>query len=732
MHGSPSHAPAFLQGTGETGDLIRDYDWASTSIGPVSGWPQSLRTIVGMMLRSPTPMVLLWGEHGVMIYNDPYSVFAAGRHPRLLGSNVLEGWPEVADFNANVMRVGMSGGTLSYRDQELTLFRNGAPEQVWMNLDYGPVIDESGRPGGVLCVLAETSERVLAERRRDAAESALRVSEARLRGVLDGMGESLALLDRDFRIVDMNAEALRLEGRPREEVIGKTHWEAHPNANPELGELFKHAMAHQVPVNLRHRYIWPDGRVSWLIMHAYPVSGGLAVFYGDITKQVEADERVRESETRFRNMADHAPVMMWVTAPDGSCTYLNRLWYEFTGQTEAEAIGLGWLKATHPDDAAHAERVFFEANKDRKAFRIEYRLRHRSGIYKWCIDAATPRFHSDGTFLGYVGSVIDIDERREAEDRLKALTNLVPAFVWFATSDGDIHYFNDRWYQYTGQTEAEALPNGWAATLHPDDRERTAALWADARARGASYGIEMRYRRRDGAYRWYVARAEPYRDANGSVTAWFGTSTDIHDRRVAEEHQKLLINELNHRVKNTLATVQSVVAQTLRNAATPSDAKEAVESRLLALSRAHDVLTRDNWEAADLYEIVQQAVAPYSSKGEDRLHLKGPGVRLPPRMALALAMALQELATNAVKYGALSNTTGEIRIDWSVSASEAGVSLRLQWEEAGGPPVRKPTRRGFGTRLIERSLAQDLGGEVKVTFAPTGLVCTVEAALTTV
>jgi hypothetical protein len=120
----------FLDGGGEMGALIRIHDWAGTPLGPFSGWPQSLRTTVSIMLRSPVPMVLLWGPHGVMIYNDAYTVFAAGRHPRLLGAEVREGWPEVADFATNVMRVGLSGGTLSYRDQELTLHRNGAPEQV--------------------------------------------------------------------------------------------------------------------------------------------------------------------------------------------------------------------------------------------------------------------------------------------------------------------------------------------------------------------------------------------------------------------------------------------------------------------------------------------------------------------------------------------------------------------------------------------------------------------------
>jgi PAS domain S-box-containing protein len=602
---TPPHLD-FLRDGGETGALIRAHDWANTPIGPISGWPQSLKTTVGLMLRSPVPMVLLWGRHGVMIYNDPYSVFAAGRHPRLLGSNVLEGWPEVADFNAHVMKVGMGGGTLSYRDQELTLYRKGVPEQVWMNLDYSPVINESGQPGGVLAIVVETTDRVK-------AEAALRESETRLRGVLDGMGESLALLDQDFRIIDMNAEALRLEGRPREDVIGKTHWEAHPDADPALGEMFRHAMAARKPVSLKHRYVWGHGRVSWISMNAYPVGQGLAVFYGDITDKVEAEERLRESEERLRLMADAVPQIIWITDSDGRHEFFNRQWFLYTGAGD------------EPTTAARVAADF----------------------------------------------------------------------------------------------------------VHADDRAATMAAFEEARRTGGIFEIEHRIRSREGDYRWFLVRAEPFRDPRtGDIVRWFGVSIDIHDRRVAAEHQGLLINELNHRVKNTLATVQSVASQTLRNADTAEQAKEALEARLFALSRAHDVLTRENWEGAELYDIVEQAVAPYSSRGEDRLHLAGPRVRVPPRMALALAMALQELATNAVKYGALTNETGAIRISWSVQHTGTGPRLHLQWEESGGPVVLPPARRGFGSRLIERSLSHDLDGTARIEFLATGVVCTVDAPLT--
>ncbi len=145
-------AADFLNGAGEMAALIRDFDWSATALGPIRDWPQSLKTATGLLVHSPIPIVMLWGAEGVMIYNDAYSGFAGGRHPALLGSNVRDGWPEVADFNDHVMKIGLAGGTLSYKDQELTLHRTGVPEQVWMNLDYSPVFGEDGVPAGVIAI----------------------------------------------------------------------------------------------------------------------------------------------------------------------------------------------------------------------------------------------------------------------------------------------------------------------------------------------------------------------------------------------------------------------------------------------------------------------------------------------------------------------------------------------------------------------------------------------------
>ncbi|MFC1455813.1 sensor histidine kinase [Microvirga arabica] len=216
---------------------------------------------------------------------------------------------------------------------------------------------------------------------------------------------------------------------------------------------------------------------------------------------------------------------------------------------------------------------------------------------------------------------------------------------------------------------------------------------------------------------------------NGDMVGAVLVAVDISERKRAEEHQRMLMHELDHRVKNTLATVQAIVSQTLRSTTQSSDAQAAIEQRLKALARAHDVLTRERWDGAYLADIVAETIDAFSAYDQSRFQCSGPSIRLMPSKALAMAMVLQELATNATKYGALSNTDGKIDLTWSIDETSGVHRFWLRWEEKGGPPVAPPARRGFGTRLIERSLAQDLDGDVEITFAPTGVVCSVEAPL---
>lgn len=222
----------------------------------------------------------------------------------------------------------------------------------------------------------------------------------------------------------------------------------------------------------------------------------------------------------------------------------------------------------------------------------------------------------------------------------------------------------------------------------------------------------------------------PIRDSGGKVIAASKIARDITERVRAEMHRQLLIDELNHRVKNTLSTVQSFAMQTLRNAPSLAAGRAAFDARLIALSKAHDVLVREHWAGAGLREVVAAALAAYSDgEREPRTTFAGPDIRLRPKAALALSMALHELATNAVKYGALSNERGRVEVNWCVAPDNQDYSFQLRWIETGGPPVVPPRKRGFGSRLIEQGLSQDLAGEVDLQFECQGVVCTIRTSL---
>jgi two-component sensor histidine kinase len=202
---------------------------------------------------------------------------------------------------------------------------------------------------------------------------------------------------------------------------------------------------------------------------------------------------------------------------------------------------------------------------------------------------------------------------------------------------------------------------------------------------------------------------------------------DISARKRAESHRELLVAELNHRVKNTLAVVQGIAYQTFRAGNGPPDLRKAFEERLVALAQAHNLLTEANWEHASIKELVEVTTEARGANAT-RVALSGPDVRLMPKQAVSLAMALHELCTNAKKYGSLSNHGGTVMLDWSITRDQHA-TLKLSWRECNGPPVEAPKRRGFGTALLERTLAQDLEGEVVLTFHPSGLICSISAPM---
>jgi two-component sensor histidine kinase len=489
---SSANNDSFPFGGGEMGALILLRDWTNTSLGPISEWPQSLKTTVGILLRSPVPIVLLWGPDGVMIYNDAYSVFAEGRHPLLFGSKVREGWPEVADFNDNVMKVGLGGGTLSYRDQELTLHRKGFPEQVWMNLDYSPVLGEDGRPAGVLAIVVETSQRVLTER-------ALAKTEERLRQALNASG-----------------------------MVGTFDWHV-------------------------------------------------------------------QSDTFF-------------------------------------------------SDARFAEMFSVDPAKG---------------------DKGAP-------LADYV------------------------------------------------------------AGIHPDDAERIANSINYAVATGEKYVEEFRLLRRDGSIRWVEARGECLFDEGSRPARFVGVVVDVTSQKSAQERQRLLAREADHRVKNIFANFHSMISLSARSARTPQEMAQALRGRLDALLRAKDLVrpgimgTEHESKQTTVAALVRTVLQPYEDGSHDRIVLNGPDVPVGAKAVTGLALALHETATNAVKYGALSRANGSIHVTWDASLDR----FHLDWDETGGPEIDvAPMARGFGSILTERSVADQLGGKIEREWRRNGLRLKLSAPL---
>jgi PAS domain S-box-containing protein len=321
------------------------------------------------------------------------------------------------------------------------------------------------------------------------------------------------------------------------------------------------------------------------------------------------------------------------------------------------------------------------------------------------------------------------EQLRESERRLHTLSDNIAQLAWTCDRLGDVTWYNQRWLDYTGLTFEEMKDWGWKQVQHPDHVDRVVAGVRHSRDTGEIWEDTFPLRRKDGTYRWFLSRAVPIRDAVGNVVRWFGTNTDVTELRDAEERQQLLINELNHRVQNVLATVQSIAAQTFRAATLDSSLREKFEARLVSLSNAHSILAQESWKGAEIHQILMRALEPHV--GSERLRMQGPRIRLSAKAALAISMGIQELATNAVKYGALSNETGRIDVTWTVDGPNPGL-LNLRWTETGGPVVSTPTRKGFGSRLIERNLAHDLDGEVKIDYRPEGIVCTIVSSLQSV
>ncbi|MBF0333646.1 MAG: PAS domain-containing protein, partial [Alphaproteobacteria bacterium] len=430
---------------GVIGGLMRSYDWSANPLGPPADWPRPLRTVVALMLGSNQPMFIVWGPERIILYNDRYATLLGKRHPRALGRPFYDVWFDIRPQVQPIMERAYAGKSTHMDDIAFTMYRHGYPEKTHFAFSYTPVRDDEGRVAGVFCACVETTGKVIAERAR-----AFRARfEERLRelgdpasiiaAAVEMLGRHLGVSQVGYGDVDADGEWVTISvdwsDGPIPTMVGRRRL---ADLGQPLADEAARAVAH-VPIVIDRRL------VNVLAVHHREPRHWTAAERASARDAAEwtwaavararADLALRESEARFRHMADHAPVMVWVTDPEGRRTYANRGWYEFTAQKPDDALGLGWLDALHPEDREGALEAIRTAHATRARCRFEYRLRWHGGGWRWVMGAAAPRFADDGAFLGHVGSVIDITERKEAELAMARADRAKSRFLAVASHD---------------------------------------------------------------------------------------------------------------------------------------------------------------------------------------------------------------------------------------------------------------------------------------------------------
>lgn len=597
----------YLREGGEMADLIRCHDWAGTSLGPMSDWPPCLRFAVDFMLPARAQIVLFAGPEFVAIYNDAYAPTIGAKHPRALGRPARENWAELwDDLEPLLQRVLQKGETVFAKDRRFYIERQGYPEDVFFDISYSPVRDEAGIVRCVMCIVSETTERVLAQR-------ALAKSQERL------------------------SYALKASG-----MLGTFDW-----------------------------HIQPD------------------IFYSDA----------------------HFAAMFSVDPEKG----------------EKGAPIAAYMAGIHPDDRERIGEAVGHAIATGEKYTQEYRLLSADGTVRWIEARGECLYDDEGRPERFPGVVVDITDRRQAEEALQRLAGIVASSddaIMSIDLSSRITSWNEGAERLYGFSAEEVIGQP-VAVLLPDDRsDEEQAILARIRSGERIEPYETMRRRKDGTLVDVSLTVSPLRDASGEIAGASKIARDISARKEAERLQRMLMSELKHRVKNVLATVRAVAMQTFRDEES-KPAREAFESRLLSLSRAHDLLTAESWSGAELSAVIAEVLAPYD-KGN--FEISGPELRLPSEVVLSFSLALHELATNAAKYGALSVPSGHVALRWDVFGQVAP-RLLMRWTERGGPVVERPSHKGFGSRLIEGLLSGELNGRVEIDYDPAGVVCRIDAPL---
>ncbi|HYE28650.1 MAG TPA: PAS domain S-box protein [Allosphingosinicella sp.] len=421
---------------------------------------------------------------------------------------------------------------------------------------------------------------------------------------------------------------------------------------------------------------------------------------------------------------ENGTIGLHLVGRDGTILRANRADFEPLGYSADEYIGQP-ITRFHADPDT-IEDILRRLSAGEKLDKYPARLRAKDGSIRHVHISSSVCFR-EGEFVNTRCFTVDVTDKvkaeealRDAQERLATTFETALAGIAEVDSEGRFLRVNEAFSRITGYGRDELLELDIFRITHPDDEPKERRHFARQVAGDAGqYLDEKRCVTKDGRLIWVEVLSATVPNGEGGFGYGVRTIVDVTERKLAEEQKKLLLDELNHRVKNTLATVQALAAHTARNATSAEDFRRRFEPRLLALSAAHDRLTQNDWRGCSLVDIVTGELSAHGAEAP-RLSARGRDLILPPRACLSLSMALHELATNAAKYGALSVPDGRIDVRWSVADDPSRPeTLNLEWAESGGPPVAEPDSEGFGSRLL-RVTAAELGGEMETAFAPAG------------
>ena len=457
---------------------------------------------------------------------------------------------------------------------------------------------------------------------------------------------------------------------------------------------------------------------------------------------------VRRAAARWDEIYERMPIAVYICDIDGLIVQFNEraraLWGRAPklGDTEQRFCGAQRLLLNDGTELPHDHTPMADVLRNGQPVRdAEVIIERPDGSRVPVLVNIDPLFDDEGALVGAINCFQDISRLKQAESDLQArerwyreLLEALPAAIYTTDAEGRITFYNQAAVELSG-SRPELGSDKWCVSWHLYEPDGTpmphdACPMAVALKEGRPVrDAEAVAERPDGSRVPFIPYPTPLYDDSGALVGAVNMLVDISERKEAETRQIALMNELNHRVKNTLATVQSLAAQTMRGSSVGEDVRAAFEARLLALSRAHDQLTRAGWQAADLGTILEVTLAPYRNGTGKRIRLGEDRVKLPPQAALTLAMVFHELAANAAKYGSLTTADGALDVTWAVADGDGSPRLSFEWLESGGPKVEAPKRSGFGMKLAERSVTRALRGSIDVAFDPRGVRCRMDIPL---